>query len=203
MTLDWLQTLLSSWGYLAVVIFVLIESSGVPFPGETMLLTAAVYAGLGHLSIQWVVASAAGGAIVGDNLGYLVGRVGGYRLVRRYGKFVHLSEARLAWAERFYRRHGNKTVFFGRFFSVLRTWAAFLAGVNHMPWPDFLLFNAMGGILWSVAWGTLGYKLAQNLPLLNQITRDWKLASLILAAVVLVAVVIVFLKRRWLRSHIV
>ncbi|MCL5960327.1 MAG: DedA family protein [Chloroflexi bacterium] len=190
---------MSTWGYLAVFVFVLMESSGIPLPGETMLLTAAVYAGLGHLSIQWVISLAVGGAIVGDNLGYLAGRVGGYRLVRRYGKFIHLSEERLARVEKFYRHHGNKTVFFGRFFAVLRTWAAFLAGLNRMPWPEFLLFNATGGILWAVIYGILGYKLAQNLPLLQNVIQDWKIGSVFLVVVAAIVVAVIVLERRWLR----
>ncbi|MGH2448092.1 MAG: DedA family protein [Chloroflexota bacterium] len=186
-----LQQFLQTWGYLAVALFVAIESTGVPFPGETMLIAAAVYAGTGKLSIPFVIASAAVGAIMGDNLGYLVGREGGRRLLLRFGKLVHLDERKLAVAERFFARHGDKTVFLGRFIAVLRAWAAFLAGVNRMPWPSFLFFNAAGGIVWAILYGILGFELGKNLPLLHRVLGGLGLAGL--AVGVAAAIVVVFL----------
>ena len=189
-----LTHLLDTWGYLAVFVFVAIESSGIPFPGETMLVTAAIYAASGHLHIQLVIAAAALGAIVGDNLGYWAGREGGRPLLRRYGRYLHLDEAKLKRAEDFFARHGDKTVFLGRFVAVLRAWAAFLAGVNRMPWPKFLVFNAAGGICWAILYGTLGYELGSNLPLLHRILRDLGIGSVVLA--VAVVAVLVLLRRR-------
>src|SRR5579872_5320327 len=125
-----LQNLLDTWGYLAVFLFVAIESSGIPFPGETMLITAAAYAGAGHLRIEFVIASAIGGAVIGDNLGYLAGRTGGRAFVERHGRLIHLDADKLNRAQEFYARRGDLTVFFGRFVAILRAWAAFLAGVN-------------------------------------------------------------------------
>lgn len=188
-----LTHLLDTWGYVAVFAFVAIESSGIPFPGETMLVTAAVYAGSGHLSILLVVGAAALGAIMGDNLGYVVGREGGRPLLHRYGRYLRLDEAKLQRAEAFFARHGDKTVFLGRFVAVLRAWAAFLAGVNRMPWPKFLLFNGAGGICWAVLYGTLAFELGSNLPLLHRVLRDFGLGSIVLAAAV---VVILFLLHR-------
>lgn len=198
MLLQSVDQLVSTWGPLAVFLFVMIESSGIPFPGETMLLAGAVYAGLGHVGIQWIVAGAAGGAIFGDNLGYWAGHSGGYQLLRRFGKYVHLTEERLAWAERFYQRHGSKTVFFGRFFSILRTWAAFLAGTNRMPWAEFLFFNALGGIIWAAAYGTLGYELARNVPLLHSILRNWGIASGALVVLAVIGLALYMMRRRLL-----
>ena len=189
-----LTHLLDTWGYLAVFAFVAIESSGIPFPGETMLVTAAVYAGSGHLSISLVIGAAALGAIIGDNLGYWAGREGGRPLLNRYGKYLHLDEAKLQRADDFFARHGDKTVFLGRFVAVLRAWAAFLAGVNRMPWPKFLVFNAAGGICWAILYGILAYELGSNLPLLHRLLRDLGVGSIILA--VAVVAVLVLLHRR-------
>ena len=190
-SVDTLHHLLSTWGYLAVFLFVAVESTGIPFPGETMLITAAAYAGAGHLQIPFVIAAAALGAIMGDNGGYLVGRTGGREIALRYGKIIRLDEAKLATAERFFDKYGDKTVFLGRFVAVLRAWAAFLAGVNRMPWRKFFLFNAAGGITWSVLYGVLAFELGKNLPLLDKIVKTVGyvgLAAAILAAIVLFVV---------------
>src|SRR5579884_1106287 len=158
-SLQTLQNALHALGYPAVTLFVMIECTGIPFPGETMLLFASFYAAIDHqLQIPVVIACAALGAILGDNLGYWIGRTGGRALALRYGTYVRLDEKKLAVAERFFQRHGDKTVFFGRFIAVLRAWAAFLAGVNHMPWPKFFLFNALGGITWATLWGILAFE---------------------------------------------
>jgi membrane protein DedA with SNARE-associated domain len=159
-----LTHLLTLYGYWAVLLFVAAESTGIPFPGETMLLVAAIYAGTHHsFHIPLVILAATGGAILGDNLGFLVGRAGGYRLLRRYGPVVHLDERKLKLGIYLFRRHGGKVVFFGRFVAVLRAWVAFLAGTSHMPWDRFLLFNAAGGILWATLYGCGGYALGDNI----------------------------------------
>ncbi|MDQ6885005.1 MAG: DedA family protein [Candidatus Dormibacteraeota bacterium] len=164
-----LDNLLSSYGYLAVFLFVGIESIGIPFPGETMLVTAGIYAGTTHrLSIVFIIVAAAAGAIVGDNIGYVIGRVGGYRLLRRYGKYIRLEEPRLKLGQYLFRKHGSKVVFFGRFVSILRTFAAFLAGVNLMPWRRFLFYNAAGGILWSTFYGVASYQLGSKITTLSK-----------------------------------
>jgi len=180
--------LLATYGYLAVFLFVMIESSGIPFPGETMLITAAAYAGTGRLLIPFVIASAAAGAVLGDNLGYIVGRTGGRVIVDRYGKYVHLDARKIKVAERFFDKHGDKTVFIGRFIAVLRAWAAFLAGVNRMHWLKFFAFNAAGGITWSVLYGTLSFELGKSLQdkLFTWIGRGGLILAAIAAVVVFV-----------------
>jgi membrane protein DedA with SNARE-associated domain len=153
-----IDTWLSSYGYLVVFLLVMIESIGVPVPGETALIAAALYAGsTGKLQIWWVIAVAIAGAIVGDNIGYSIGRYGGAKLLLRYGHKVRLHEGRLKIGIWLFRRHGGKVVFWGRFVSILRTWAAFLAGANHMAWPRFLAFNAAGGIVWATLYGVVYY----------------------------------------------
>ncbi|GCF10404.1 DedA family protein [Dictyobacter arantiisoli] len=190
--LQLLQATLHSLGYPAVVLFVMIESSGIPFPGETMLLLASFYAAVYHdLSLPIVIICAAGGAIMGDNLGYMLGRTGGKALVERYGKHFFLKPERLQQAEHFFARHGDKTVFFGRFVAVLRAWAAFLAGINKMAWQKFFLYNALGGILWAIIYGLLGFYAGQIFH--NNFAQVERLASnvtWILAGIILIGVVI-------------
>ena len=153
-----LQNALDTIGYPAVAIFIMIESSGIPFPGETMLLLASFYAAVSHqLQIPLVIACAAFGAIIGDNIGYYIGRTGGRAFAVRFGKYFFIKPEHLDRAEEYFAKHGDKTVFFGRFIAVLRAWAAFLAGVNKMQWRTFLFYNAAGGILWATIFGTLGY----------------------------------------------
>jgi membrane protein DedA with SNARE-associated domain len=157
-SLQTLQDMLNAVGYPAVVLFIFIESTGIPFPGETMLLLASFYAATtGHLSLPVVIACAACGAIMGDNLGYYIGYTGGRKFVERFGRYVFLKTEHLDQAEAFFQKHGAKTVFFARFITLLRIWAAFLAGVNRMNWRTFLFYNAAGGILWASLVGTLGY----------------------------------------------
>jgi membrane protein DedA with SNARE-associated domain len=152
-----IHDVLSSYGYAAVGAMVAVESLGIPFPGETMVITAALYAGAtGRLDVWLIAAVAAAGAIVGDNAGFAIGRYGGFRLLRRYGSKIRVDERRLKLGHWVFRRHGGKLVFFGRFVSILRTYAAFLAGTNRMPWWRFLVFNAAGGVVWAAAY-SFGY----------------------------------------------
>ena len=182
--------LLATYGYLAVLLFVAIESTGIPFPGETMLLVAAIAAGTTHqLSIALVIVAAAIGAILGDNLGFWVGREGGYRLLRRYGRYIRLDERRLKLGQYLFLKHGGKVVFFGRFVAVLRAWAAFLAGTNRMRWPRFLLFNTAGGIVWATFYGLGGYLLGDNI---HRLVGPVGIVLLVLAVLfILVGIVVV------------
>lgn len=153
-----IEHLLGSWGYAIVFLIVGAESLGIPMPGETTLTLAALYAGSTHrLDIAGVVAAAAAGAVVGDNIGYTIGRIGGYRLLHRYGRHVRVDEHRLKIGRYLFDHHGGKVVFFGRFVSILRTYAAFLAGTTHMHWRRFLAFNAAGGITWALVYGVAYY----------------------------------------------
>ena len=192
-----LKGALATYGYLAVFAFVGIESLGVPFPGETMLVTAAIYAGTtANLSILAVIAAAATGAIVGDNIGFGIGHWGGYRLLVRYGKYVRLDQAKLKVGRYLFLRHGGKVVFFGRFFSVLRTFAALFAGTNRMPWRRFLLFNAAGGIVWATLYGLGAYYLG------HAIVRVGGLVGIGLAVVALIIIVAAFIFMRRSESRL-
>lgn len=154
----------STYGYGAVALAVGIESMGIPFPGETTLLAAAIYAGTTHrLDIALVVAAASVGAIVGDNIGFWAGREVGFRLLIRYGNRIRMTPARIKLGQYLFERYGAEVVFFGRFVALLRALVAFLAGANEMPWPRFLVFNAAGGIAWASLYGFGAYALGQEI----------------------------------------
>jgi membrane protein DedA with SNARE-associated domain len=190
---SFVDTLLGRFGYAAVFAFVAIESLGIPLPGETMLIAAALYAGASHqLSIGVIIVVAAAGAIIGDNIGFGLGHWGGYRLLLRYGPYIRLHEGRIKLARYLFQRHGGKVVFFGRFISVLRTYAAFLAGTARMAWPRFLVFNAAGGIVWATGYGTGAYLAGSQINRLSG-PVDLALAGV---AVVVVVTLILLLRRK-------
>lgn len=152
-----MTNLLISYGLVLLFAVVAAESAGVPLPGETALIAAAILAARGHYSIVEVIAVAAAAAIIGDNAGYWIGRTGGRKLLERWGPIRRYAERVLPPGERFFRRHGGKTVFIGRFVSVLRVTAAWLAGITHMPWWRFFLWNAAGGVVWAMLVSLLAY----------------------------------------------
>ena len=150
--LETLQGLVKDNGYWTVGLIIGLESMGLPLPGETVLVLAAIYCGTGgDLAITGVVVAAIVGAVVGDNFGYWIGRRYGYPLVIKYKTWLHLTDGRIKLAQYLFLRHGGSVVFFGRFIALLRIFAAFLAGVNKMNWNRFLLANAAGGIIWACA----------------------------------------------------
>jgi membrane protein DedA with SNARE-associated domain len=156
--------LIATYGYWAIFGIVLLESAGIPLPGETILISAAVYAGTtGDMDIRLVVGAAAAGAILGDNLGYWAGRELGFPLLARHGPKLGLTQRRLKIAQYLFLRHGAKIVFFGRFTALLRTFAALLAGANAYPPGRFLLFNAVGGIAWAGIMGGGGYLVGRSM----------------------------------------
>jgi len=202
-----LQSVLDTIGYPAVALFVMIESSGIPFPGETMLLLAAFYAGASHqLQIPIVIACAAFGAILGDNIGYYIGRTGGRAFAMRFGKYVLIKPEHLDRAEEYFAKHGDKTGIFGCFIAVLRAWAAFLAGVNNMRWRTFLFYNAAGGIVWAATFGTLGYVagryLHDNFAQVEQLASisGWIGGGLVVAAALAVYIMYRIRKNRYIQS---
>jgi membrane protein DedA with SNARE-associated domain len=149
--------LVHHYGLAALFLIVMLESGGVPLPGETALVAAGVFASRGKLDIVAVIVVAAAAAIIGDNLGYWIGRTGGRGLLERSRLLSRWSGRVLPWAEGFFHRHGAKTIFIGRFFSVLRVTAAWMAGVSRMRWWRFFLWNAAGGICWAVLVGLVAY----------------------------------------------
>ena len=149
-------------GYPAVFVLIGIETIGIPVPGETALIVAAVAAGRGRLSIEVVIALAAVAAIMGDNIGFALGRTFGRRVLLTPGPLLGHRRRLMAVGEPFFDRHGPKAVFLGRWVSGLRITAAWLAGANRMSWPTFLFYNAMGGIAWAGSVGLLAYWLGHS-----------------------------------------
>jgi membrane protein DedA with SNARE-associated domain len=177
-------------------VVVMLESFGIPLPGETALIFFGVLASKGNYNIAGVIAIAAAGAIVGDNLGYwVIGRWGGRALFRRNRWLQRWSDGVLPRAERLMQRHGAKTVFFGRFIAILRFTAAWVAGLGRMPWWRFLFWNAAGGIAWAVLVGLVAYYSGQAAA--DAIERYGLFAAAgVIALVVLGAVGLHFARRR-------
>jgi membrane-associated protein len=154
--------LVGTFGYPLLFVLVMSESAGVPIPGETSLIAAAVLASQGKLQIAAVIALAATAAIVGDNLGYVIGRKGGRWLLERPGAFQRQRHEVLRVGEPFFAVHGPKAVFFGRFLLGLRIWASWLAGATRMRWRSFVVWNALGGICWATGVGLVAYFLGHS-----------------------------------------
>jgi membrane protein DedA with SNARE-associated domain len=160
---EWLHSLVQGHATWVVAVIIFFESMGVPLPGESLLIGAAIYAATkGGLSIEWVVFYAAIGAIMGDNAGYLIGRTAGRKALQRWGPKIGLTWPRQRLGEWLFLRHGSKVVFFGRFTAFLRTFAALLAGATRMPWGSFLFWNGLGGICWTGGYGFGAYLLGDQ-----------------------------------------
>ena len=177
------EHLVRTAGYPLLFLIVMSESSGLPVPGETGLITAAVLASQGNLKIAPVIALAAAGAIVGDNIGYLIGRKGGRWLLERPGAFHRQRREVLEVGEPFFERHGPKAVFFGRFLLGLRVWASWLAGATRMHWRSFVIWNALGGIVWATAIGLIAYFLGHSAGNAIEAFGLYGLAAVLLAIV--------------------
>jgi membrane protein DedA with SNARE-associated domain len=194
---DELSHFITTYGYWAVLAVVALESIGVPVPGETTLIVAAVYAGTtAELNILFVIAAAAAGGIVGDNIGFCLGRKCGYPLLLRYGRYIGFTDKRIKLGQYLFQRHGGKVVFFGRFVAVLRALAALLAGANCMSWPRFLMFNAAGAILWATVYGLAAYYLGEEV---HRVSGPVGTAAVALALIAIGAVIFVLRRNeaRW------
>jgi membrane protein DedA with SNARE-associated domain len=152
-----MQSLVRDYGLLILFVLIAMESAGIPLPGETALAAAGVLASHGDMSIVAVITVAAVAAIIGDNVGYWVGRLGGRKLLQKSSLVDRHASRVLPWSERFFQRHGGKTIFLARFVAVLRVTAAWIAGISKMHWWQFFLWNAAGGIVWAVAVGLVAY----------------------------------------------
>lgn len=170
------------------------ESAGIPLPGETALITASILASQGKLWLPFVIVAAAAAAIVGDNIGYELGRHGARRVLARPGRFEDRRQAFLVRGEAFFEKHGGKTVFVGRWLPFLRVTAAWLAGANHMPWPRFFAWNALGGISWAISVGVFAY-LAGNVAVRILDDAGYVVLALVVLGLVGLAVWYVFRRK--------
>ena len=192
-----LEPTLDRFGYLAVMGVVLIEDFGVPLPGETVLVLAAVYAGSGRLNIVLVALLGFCAALLGDNIGFAIGHFGGRRLAERYGRYVLLTPERLDRATRFFQRHGGKIIVVARFIEGLRQANGIIAGTSGMRWTGFLIFNAIGAALWVLVWTSIGYLSGSHI---DTIYRDATRYSTYLA-IALGALLVAYIARRIVRGR--
>ena len=191
---DWIVELFARYGYSVVFFGVFLENAGLPVPGETALLAGSALAHYGRLSLPWVIVAATGGAILGDNLGFLIGRRAGRPLVERVGSRIGLTRQRIDQFNRFFARHGAKTIFIARFVTGLRVFGALLAGTSELPWSTFLFYNATGAVVWSTVIALVGYALGQSWDTLERLIGRVGLVAL--AAVVALVIVAVTRARR-------
>ncbi len=177
--------LISEYGLLVVALVIGLESIGLPFPGESVLILAGIFAGTRHeLNIGWVIVVAAVAAIVGQFIGYLLGLEFGYRLLLRYGPYVRVTEGRIKLGEYLFLRHGSKIVVVARFVPLLRSLAGILAGANRMPWPQFLAANCVGAFVWAGVFGFAAYMLG------HQVERVAGPVMIVIGIIALVALAI-------------
>ena len=186
----WLIDLFARYGYAAVFVGVFLENAGVPVPGETTVLAGGALSHYGHLSFPRVVVVAMTAAILGDNLGFYIGRRGGRWLIEHFGGRIGMTRRRLEDFDHFFDRHGAKTVFVARFITGLRVVCAILAGGSEMQWPTFLFFNASGAIVWSTSIAAVGYALGHSWETLERLVGGAGLLGLI----IVVALVLVWIR---------
>jgi membrane protein DedA with SNARE-associated domain len=183
---DWIVDLFARYGYAVVFVGVFLENAGLPVPGETVVLVGAALAHYGRLSLPLVMLTAMGGAVLGDNLGFFIGRRAGRGVAERFGPYVGLTPRRLNQFDRFFERHGGRTVFIARFITGLRVFGALLAGASELRWPVFLFYNASGAIVWAIAVGIAGYTLAESWDVLERWIGRSGLIGLAAVAVLLI-----------------
>lgn len=190
--IDWMAVV-DAVGYPAAGIGILIESAGIPFPGEGLLLAAAAWAAARQHSIVLVILFAFIGATAGADLGYYLGYRGGRPFMERFGAVFRVRPEHIARAELFFARHGDRAILASRFVLGLRTWGSMLAGMAHMPFWRFQVFSAIGAFAWSILIGTAGYLLGSNLALIEAVVRGVGIGGL---AIVLIVIVIAVLAQR-------
>jgi membrane protein DedA with SNARE-associated domain len=181
--LDVALHLFASYGYFVIIAGVLLENAGIPAPGHTVVLAGAFLAYSGHLSIVWVAVCACAAAIVGDNIGYLLGKHYGHTLISRHRGFFRFSERRECKVRRFFDEHGPKAVVIGRFVTGLQTVAAIMAGISHMRWRTFFAWNVIGAIVWASAFSALGYAAGRSV---EAVDKYLGVAGLVVLGVVVV-----------------
>jgi membrane protein DedA with SNARE-associated domain len=195
-----LEPLVREYGAAAVTLILTFESFGAPLPGESLLIFASFLAGRGELSLPLLMVSAWAGAVMGDNIGYVIGRKLGRALVQRCGAKIGISGDRLRRVEAVFARYGPVTVAFARFVNVLRQLNGVVAGTLKMNWKRFLLFNALGGALWVGAWTLAGFYLAKHVSNVRVLAHDLEHGGAVLGVGLLVAALVYIFYRRWYGS---
>jgi membrane protein DedA with SNARE-associated domain len=188
---------IEQYGYPIIFLNILLESFGFPLPGEITLTVSSALAGEGELNIVLVLVLAFTAAVIGDNIGYILGRLGGRALVLRFGKYIFLSDQRFRKLERLFEHYGQEIVLAARFISGLRQLNGVIAGTFNMHWKKFVLYNAVGAALWVAAWGSLAYILGRHTHNIYEVFRRLELAGML----VLLAGALLFLARHILRRN--
>ncbi|WIM96935.1 DedA family protein [Actinoplanes oblitus] len=195
--------ILDRWGYLALAAVMVVESFGVPAPGQTIMVAASIYSSTGRMNIYVVALVSFVTAVVGDNIGYWIGLRGGRKVVHRWGKYIFVTPERLEKAERFFARRGNRIIVVARFIDGLRQLNGVIAGITKMPWKTFLLYNAIGAALWVGWWTTISYLLGANLVTIIDHAHRYKwpaIALVVLAVATYVALHVRHIRRRRARA---
>ena len=194
--LQWIELFrpyVDDYGYLVLFLGVMAENASLPVPGETILIIASFYSHHGNLNLGYVILLATVGCILGDNVSFYIGRRLGRPFIEQYGRYLLITQKRVAYVERFFHKHGDKTIFVQRWITGVRVIGALVAGTSKMPWGRFLLFNCLGAVTWVTAISLLAYFFAVNLPLLLTVLSrsGWALLALIVGVAL-----IFYLKRR-------
>jgi membrane protein DedA with SNARE-associated domain len=192
---------IQQYGYWAILIGVLLESFGIPMPGETMLVAGGLLASANEFNVYIVIILGIVAAVVGDNIGYAIGYFGGRTLVLKFGKYVFLTEVRLKKLENFFVRHGGKVVAVARFVEGFRQFNGIIAGTGKMPWWRFLVFNVIGAVLWVIVWVNAAYFLGDYIPRIFGTFKRFETYVLVVSGAVVFVVVAYFVVRHFVRRH--
>jgi membrane protein DedA with SNARE-associated domain len=189
------------YGYWAVFGAILLEDFGLPLPGEALLISGSVLASQGDMHIVPLLLLAWAGAVLGDNIGYGIGRFAGRHLVLRYGRYVLVTQRRLEYAENFFRKHGGVVVVAARFMEVLRQLNGIIAGIARMQWRRFLLYNVLGAALWVAFWGFLFYETGARATEILHLFNRFDIFVIILLGLSAAVLVVFIIRRRWRSSN--
>lgn len=195
-SLDTIQDLARDYGYWAVFFGILLENIGIPIPGETVTLAGGFLAGSEQLNYWFVLGDAVLGASLGGNIGYWIGRTGGWPLLLAIGRILRIQESQLISLKEQFGNNAAKAVFLGRFVALLRIFASPLAGIAQMPYPRFMLYNTAGAAVWATTMVTLSYVAGQIIPLEKLVTWASQFAVITLIIVVLWLVIPFWLESR-------
>jgi membrane protein DedA with SNARE-associated domain len=196
-TEDLILSLIEQYGYLIVFFGVMLESAGIPLPGETILIAAGFMVQRGYLDPGDAIIYGILGTVTGDQIGYWIGRKGGRPLILRWGRYVLITPERLEYAEGFFARHGGKAVFLARFVAGLRVFGALIAGMSRMPWRTFFLYNALGGATWATTALLVGYLVGGSFDLVVR----WVEQASVLLGILLALALVLYLAYRWASKH--
>jgi len=196
LSLENIQEIANQYGYWAVFLGIALENTGIPLPGETITVVGGFLAGSGELNYWIVLGSAIAGAVLGDNIGYWIGKLGGWSFLLRLGAIFKISQTQLEEARKQFMKNATKAVFFGRFVAILRIFAGPMAGIVEMPYQQFLLCNFGGAAVWAAITVTISFFLGRLIPLQEVLAWMHRIGIIALIIVILVVVISVWLESK-------